>query len=367
MTPETRSTPSNRSSRPGPRPRDRPRAGHRLRDRDPGRGHGADLLRAGRRYDLQHPAARHRETATPRSEPRPPADARERRFSWWRTTRRARGDQPDPRPQRLPGDRSLEWPRGPRDRLRPPGKIDLLVTDVIMPQMLGKESRSRCRQSSPDIKVIFMSGYAGPVLAGRLLPDVALVEKPFSEADLRGKTGQVLNGHFRGFETVGGPRQVTARRGRDVARPGPCALGREPPSRPAWKSSNAWTARPWCSSRTGRTRRPARRSAGRRARAPRGPACRAVLALASARTHQESPGAEHRQLAGAHRPPLGADGARAREHVDERVEVRAPGQLELGAGCDGGVHQRDRGVGDAGAGVAADIAGDDPQQRAAVG
>jgi hypothetical protein len=33
---------------------------------------------------------------------------------------------------------------------------------------------------------------------------VALVEKPFSESDLMAKAGEVLNGHFGGFETVGG-------------------------------------------------------------------------------------------------------------------------------------------------------------------
>jgi hypothetical protein len=54
--------------------------------------------------------------------------------------------------------------------------------------------------------VLFMSGYARPVLAsqGRLEPGVALVEKPFSEADLLAKAGQVLNGHFRGYSTTGG-------------------------------------------------------------------------------------------------------------------------------------------------------------------
>ena len=51
-----------------------------------------------------------------------------------------------------------------------------------------------------------MSGYARPVLAsqGRLDPGVALVEKPFSEADLLAMAGRVLNGHFHGFATVPG-------------------------------------------------------------------------------------------------------------------------------------------------------------------
>jgi hypothetical protein len=54
--------------------------------------------------------------------------------------------------------------------------------------------------------VLFMSGYARPVLTsqGRLDPNVALVEKPFSEATLLAIAGQVLNGHFPGFTTTGG-------------------------------------------------------------------------------------------------------------------------------------------------------------------
>jgi signal transduction histidine kinase len=84
------------------------------------------------------------------------------------------------------------------------GEIHLLVTDVVMPRMLGQEVAERMRSIKPGIKVLFMSGYARPVLAsqGSLEPDVALVEKPFSEAELLSQAGQVLNGHFPGFKTV---------------------------------------------------------------------------------------------------------------------------------------------------------------------
>jgi signal transduction histidine kinase/CheY-like chemotaxis protein len=84
------------------------------------------------------------------------------------------------------------------------GEIHLLVTDVVMPLMLGKEVAEKMLEIKPDIEVLFMSGYARPVLAsqGRLEPGVALVEKPFSEADLMAKAAQVLNGHFRGFRTI---------------------------------------------------------------------------------------------------------------------------------------------------------------------
>jgi len=87
-----------------------------------------------------------------------------------------------------------------------PAAIHLLVTDVVMPHMLGKEVAEKMRLIKPEIEVIFMSGYARPVLAsqGRLDPGVALVEKPFSEADLLATAGLVLNGHFKGFTTIQG-------------------------------------------------------------------------------------------------------------------------------------------------------------------
>ena len=88
-----------------------------------------------------------------------------------------------------------------------PGEIHLLVTNVVMPHMLGKEVAEKMRLIKPEIEVVFMSGYARPVLASqdRLDPGVALVEKPFSEADLLATAGQVLNGHFQGFTTIKGP------------------------------------------------------------------------------------------------------------------------------------------------------------------
>jgi PAS domain S-box-containing protein len=85
-----------------------------------------------------------------------------------------------------------------------PGGIHLLITDVVMPQMLGRDVADKVRAVSPETEVLFMSGYAQPVLTsqGRLDPNVVLVEKPFSETELLAKAGQVLNGKFRGFRTV---------------------------------------------------------------------------------------------------------------------------------------------------------------------
>jgi PAS domain S-box-containing protein len=77
------------------------------------------------------------------------------------------------------------------------GPIHLLVTDIIMPHMLGAEAAKRIRAIKPGAAVLYMSGYTWPVHAsqGRLDPDVVLVEKPFSDADLLVQAGQALSGH----------------------------------------------------------------------------------------------------------------------------------------------------------------------------
>jgi two-component system cell cycle sensor histidine kinase/response regulator CckA len=78
------------------------------------------------------------------------------------------------------------------------GDIHLLLTDVVMPNMLGKEVAEKIRQARPDIEVLFMSGYAQPVLAsqGRLDPDVSLIDKPFSAAAIIEKAGRLLSDRF---------------------------------------------------------------------------------------------------------------------------------------------------------------------------
>jgi PAS domain S-box-containing protein len=76
------------------------------------------------------------------------------------------------------------------------GEIDLLLTDVVMPKMLGKDVAERVRALRPSVKVLYMSGYARPVLAnsGTLEPGVTLLEKPFSEVVLLSAVRQVLDG-----------------------------------------------------------------------------------------------------------------------------------------------------------------------------
>jgi PAS domain S-box-containing protein len=73
--------------------------------------------------------------------------------------------------------------------------IHLLLTDVIMPHMLGKELATTICELYPGTRVLYMSGYAQPVLAsqGTLEPGVILVEKPFSEPALLDRVRAVLD------------------------------------------------------------------------------------------------------------------------------------------------------------------------------
>jgi PAS domain S-box-containing protein len=63
-----------------------------------------------------------------------------------------------------------------------PGPIHLLVTDVVMPGINGKELLKRIRASRPELKCLFMSGYTADVIAhhGVLEAGVAFLQKPFT-------------------------------------------------------------------------------------------------------------------------------------------------------------------------------------------
>jgi PAS domain S-box-containing protein len=73
------------------------------------------------------------------------------------------------------------------------GTIDLLLTDVIMPQMVGKEVANKLQDMRPQMPVLFMSGYAQPVLGTTLGDGYALLEKPFSEQQLLAKLRDALD------------------------------------------------------------------------------------------------------------------------------------------------------------------------------
>jgi len=67
-----------------------------------------------------------------------------------------------------------------------PGRIDLLLTDVVMRRMSGPELVERLNASHPTLKVVYMSGYTGELIAERevLKRGITLLEKPFTRTAL---------------------------------------------------------------------------------------------------------------------------------------------------------------------------------------
>jgi CheY-like chemotaxis protein len=74
--------------------------------------------------------------------------------------------------------------------------IDLLVTDVVMPGLNGRELADRLRQHHPNLHVIFLSGYTDEVLdrQGILQSGAAFVPKPFTPSALVAEASRVLHG-----------------------------------------------------------------------------------------------------------------------------------------------------------------------------
>ena len=72
--------------------------------------------------------------------------------------------------------------------------IDLLLTDVVMPEMNGKELRDRIKIIRPEIKVLFMSGYTSNVILNLGIPEegVHFIQKPFSLHAFSRKIGEIL-------------------------------------------------------------------------------------------------------------------------------------------------------------------------------
>ncbi len=70
-----------------------------------------------------------------------------------------------------------------------PGQIDLLLTDVVMPEMNGRELTKRLLSSHPGLKRLFMSGYTADVIArhGVLEEGIHFIQKPFTIPDLANK------------------------------------------------------------------------------------------------------------------------------------------------------------------------------------
>ncbi len=74
-------------------------------------------------------------------------------------------------------------------------RIDLLITDVVMPEMSGYELSQKLRTRHLDVKVLYLSGYTNDAIVrhGILAADMAFLQKPFTPVSLAIKVREVLN------------------------------------------------------------------------------------------------------------------------------------------------------------------------------
>ncbi len=78
---------------------------------------------------------------------------------------------------------------------RHPGPIQLMITDVVMPEMSGRELKDRLAHIRPEMKVLFMSGYTDDTIVrhGILESEIAFLQKPFTPNALALKVREVLD------------------------------------------------------------------------------------------------------------------------------------------------------------------------------
>ncbi|MBN1950569.1 MAG: PAS domain S-box protein [Bacteroidales bacterium] len=76
-----------------------------------------------------------------------------------------------------------------------PGTIQILITDVVMPKMNGRQLAREIQNVYPSIKVLYVSGYTANVIAHRgvLDKDVHFLQKPFSQGKLAAKVREVID------------------------------------------------------------------------------------------------------------------------------------------------------------------------------
>jgi response regulator RpfG family c-di-GMP phosphodiesterase len=75
------------------------------------------------------------------------------------------------------------------------GKIDLLINDMIMPEMNGKGLAEKILSFSPEIKTLFISGYSSNIMShkGKIDSNIQFLKKPFSKNELAAQVHKVLD------------------------------------------------------------------------------------------------------------------------------------------------------------------------------
>jgi len=80
------------------------------------------------------------------------------------------------------------------------GAIDLMITDVIMPEMNGQALADRLVAERPDLRVLFISGFTDGVTLDDRKPNVSFLSKPFQPSELAGKVQEMLSTTRKGYE-----------------------------------------------------------------------------------------------------------------------------------------------------------------------
>ncbi|MBC7669775.1 MAG: response regulator, partial [Gemmatimonadaceae bacterium] len=75
-------------------------------------------------------------------------------------------------------------------------RVDLLFTDIVMPDMNGRQLADRARETRPDLKVLYTTGFTKDAVVhnGVLDPGVSLISKPFTIDQLAIKVRLALDG-----------------------------------------------------------------------------------------------------------------------------------------------------------------------------
>ena len=89
----------------------------------------------------------------------------------------------------------VEWKRGSEGQSRFAERIDLIVTDVVMPQMSGHELVENIRAARPETRVLYMSGFTDDAVVrhGVSAHELCFIQKPFSPESLAIKVREVLD------------------------------------------------------------------------------------------------------------------------------------------------------------------------------
>jgi two-component system cell cycle sensor histidine kinase/response regulator CckA len=71
-------------------------------------------------------------------------------------------------------------------------RIDLVLTDIVMPELGGRELVGRLRADRPDLRVVFVSGYDERAGLDELPPNAGFVFKPFDSRELLARLREII-------------------------------------------------------------------------------------------------------------------------------------------------------------------------------